>query len=368
MDYVRTSRVSSSVAEVDPLTIRSSNDGRRRLIFIPTFVRNPNNEQASVSGTFRYQVRSGPDAIWTSVEPINLNSVKQGEEVRLNLNSGELLELFEMLRDLYALIDQHGLMDGNTVFIPFVGDSDADLGSVVSKLGQKRFSSQAVKLISEQSVAALADALYDGSSGSALNTFTAAAGLARIRTFLKEYDDGSSTSAESFWQALFERNTWVLSQACASPIVFVRREAYVGGKNVANRKGNFADFLFKSTGTDNATLIEFKTPQTELFVGEYRNNTLSPSPALSSGILQALIQRDSLTREYKSLVDLEKPEFRAFSPRAVLVIGEISSLTDREARHCFEQFRTNSREVEIITFDELRSKAELLMQLFSQVS
>ena len=49
----------------------------------------------------------------------------------------------------------------------------------------------------------------------------------------------------------------------------------------------------------------------------------------------------------------------------ILIIGNYSEqLTDKDKKNSFELFRRSMRDLEIITFDELFRKVEILAQLF----
>ena len=72
------------------------------------------------------------------------------------------------------------------------------------------------------------------------------------------------------------------------PCTVVKDQAYVGGKNVSNTRGKIVDFLVKNRITENAVLIEIKTPQTPLLGREYRQGVINISEDLSGAILQVL--------------------------------------------------------------------------------
>ncbi|MFN2576412.1 MAG: hypothetical protein ABR607_01845 [Pyrinomonadaceae bacterium] len=57
-------------------------------------------------------------------------------------------------------------------------------------------------------------------------------------------------------------NSFVLEQVFSWPCSIVKDKAYVGGKNVTNTGGKIVDFLLKNRLTQNAALIEIKTPTT----------------------------------------------------------------------------------------------------------
>ena len=89
----------------------------------------------------------------------------------------------------------------------------------------------------------------------------------------------------------------------------------------------------------------------------------SVSNDLNGGITQLLTQKDKLYKEYATLQMNTKISFEALNIRGVLLIGNYSKLSE-EAQSCFELFRNELRSIEIICFDELLAKINLMLSLF----
>jgi hypothetical protein len=85
------------------------------MVFRPLLVDNNKNKLASVKGQFLFQKKSVKDN-WEDSVAINLAKLKAGDGVRLDVKSGELLQLFNELTDLYSLYDQHGTQPGKSTF------------------------------------------------------------------------------------------------------------------------------------------------------------------------------------------------------------------------------------------------------------
>ena len=114
--------------------------------------------------------------------------------------------------------------------------------------------------------------------------------------------------------------------------------------------------------TNNAAIIEIKTPGTELMTNkEYRRGVFSPSSELSGAINQALGQKDRLE---KGIVHIKensrRHDLESYSIHCCLIIGRMPS--DESKRESFELFRRNSKDVEIVTFDELLRKLKGLRE------
>jgi hypothetical protein len=144
-------------------------------------------------------------------------------------------------------------------------------------------------------------------------------------------------------------------------------EAYVGGKNIDNQNGKFSDFLIKNKLTNNVSFVEIKTHKTKLLEDKpYRgNDVFSVSDALSGCINQVLNQRDNFQKEYISLSYKSKDSIKSFNSGCIVLIGCLSDLSE-EQKACFEIFRNNSRDVIIITFDELEQRIKTFYDLLQK--
>ena len=111
-------------------------------------------------------------------------------------------------------------------------------------------------------------------------------------------------------------------------------------------------------------LIEIKTPCTELIGNQYRG-TYSFSYDLSGAVNQVLNYRDKLTKEYYSLCHQSSEPFEVLSPKCVVIIGKMASLTPGQVA-AFENFRNSLGNVLILTFDELYQRIVDLISVLSE--
>ena len=337
---------------------------------MPSLVDHPGSLDTSVRGTLLYQKKK-PSGVWQDYEPIPLSSLRDGEGVKLELKSAETRMLFQELGDLYSIAQEYGVPTGDQTFVRAPRNEllrqllkDGELDQI---LAQREGAELLKKFLAwlTRHTGPLATTLGNLEPSELIN-FDAAVGAARLKLLLDEYEANQDNDDEAYWQKLFEQHSWVLSQVCSQPLVIIRGQAYVGGKNIDNRDGNVVDFLYRNGVTDNATLIEIKTPVTTLLAPkEYRNNTYRPSSELSGATQQLLTDRLSLIQDYDSLTRNGDEEFKTFSPRSVLVIGNAGrQLLTRTKRQSFELYRSNLRDVDIVTFDELQKKISLVIELF----
>lgn len=175
-------------------------------------------------------------------------------------------------------------------------------------------------------------------------------------------------SLEKQWQVFLKDNSWIFSSIFAQPVILFQREAYVGGKTIDNRNGKFNDFLIKNSLSDNVSFLELKTHKTKLLeMKAYRgDDVFSTTKDLSGCIVQVLNQRDNFQKEFYATKgkSIGKRNFETFNSKCVVLIGSTKDL-DENQKYSFELFRSNSRDVEIITFDELQTKIESLQKVMT---
>lgn len=188
-------------------------------------------------------------------------------------------------------------------------------------------------------------------------------GISNIHKAISIWQDNRENSSEEFWQELLKENPYIISQTFLYPVIILKDKAYLGGKGIDNGGGKLLDFLFRHRLSNNVALIEIKTPTTPILGSKYRTGVYSISQDLSGGINQVLNYKDSLIKDYDSLVRGSKPYFQAFDPKCVVIAGCVESLRDEEQLRSFELFRSNLKDVQVLTYDELFKKLEMLLGL-----
>ena len=209
----------------------------------------------------------------------------------------------------------------------------------------------------------VAAARLEGLSLNDLQQFDAVLGLARLQRFCLELDDNEDNSDERYWQRTLQANGWVIAQVHAVPIMVIQGQLYVGGKLITNQMGNTADFLYENAISGNVVLVEIEDAATPLLGANYRNNIVNVSDELSGGLLQILNARQSLIENYTALATDDMLSPQPLSPRGLLIIGSSKQLRRQAQKSSFELFRNNRRDIDIVTFDELRRKIGLMIDL-----
>ena len=190
----------------------------------------------------------------------------------------------------------------------------------------------------------------------------------RIIGVIRTWDANRKNDDEEFWQQLFKENTYILSQVFAVPVIFIEDKAYVGGMNVGREFARFVDYLYTTETSKDAILVEIKSPCTRLLGAQYRKSAYGPSAELAGSTVQVLDYRRELARNIKEKTEGTRHQINIFNPRCVVIVGNYEEeLNDDIKRKSFELYRTNLRDIEIVTFDELFKKAETLATLFNLI-
>ncbi|MHA1325614.1 MAG: Shedu immune nuclease family protein [Candidatus Helarchaeota archaeon] len=346
-----------------------------KLLFRPELVDNVKQPKASVRGNFIFQKKkiSGD---WEDYKTLNLSQLKDGEWIKLEIKSAELYHLISKLEEYYQIYEKYGIIPGESEFI--ITDTnkakvvehiinDPSLISLLLQRGRADLIIDFFKWISDLEEAdILLEKMKELDLGS-LVKIDSLLGLTRIQKAIDKWNANQLNSVEGFWQGFFKKNAWLISQAFSYPVLIIKDKAYLGGKSILDKGGHIIDFLFQNKISSNLALVEIKTPTTKLLSGEYRDGIYSVSKELSGAIGQILCYRDSLEKEYFSLLSKFHIEGFVFNPKCLLIIGNLIREDFNELEtQSFELFRNDLKSVDIITYDELFEKVKLMSELIQK--
>jgi hypothetical protein len=198
--------------------------------------------------------------------------------------------------------------------------------------------------------------------------------LLSIEGFWKEYASEnkiSTHSEEKVWQYFFEKNQWIFGYGLDYRFQkILERESHLSESNLDGSNSVIGDFLM----ADNrfTTFVELKKPSTKLFSSQpNRSNSWKLSNELIESISQILEHKAS------GQIKLEKLQYskgepinqKAYDSKVILIIGnwnevEISGTSqEREIKKkTLELFRRDSRNIELLTFDELFERAKFISE------
>jgi hypothetical protein len=181
----------------------------------------------------------------------------------------------------------------------------------------------------------------------------------------------STHSEEKIFQFFFEKNEWIFGYGLDYRFQnILQREAHLSEAELNGSNTVIGDYLIGDKMF--TTFIELKKPTTNLFGNSSnRSNSWKLSNDLIDSFSQILEHKASgqIRLEQKQFIKGEPLQQKSFDSKVILVIGhwneldESSSTFEREIKmKTFELFRRDSRNVEIITFDELYDRAKFIVE------
>jgi hypothetical protein len=194
--------------------------------------------------------------------------------------------------------------------------------------------------------------------------------------FAKAYIDEHKIRAdqpEALWQHFFAQNEWIFGYGLDYRFQSVLQEQFHASASDADgSEAVISDFLLGDNRF--TTFVEIKTPETPLFsVGKNRSRAWRLSLPLLDGVSQILEHKASglLRFERGELFDEKGKRIsqKPHDPKVILIIGHWDQLkesaSDRERQtkeRTLELFRRDSRNIEILTYDELLERANFIVE------
>ncbi|MFG6667135.1 Shedu immune nuclease family protein [Halomonas sp. HNIBRBA4712] len=185
--------------------------------------------------------------------------------------------------------------------------------------------------------------------------------LVSLEVLIKKYEELLSKSArEETWQKLFNDNPFILNLAFGYPAIKISGQASVGGKHLSGDGEKITDFLLKNGVTNNLAIVEIKKPSSMLLnKTQYRGAVFSASKELTGSVTQVLDQCYQLQKNISTIkVDSRVYDIESYAIHCILIIGTMP--TDENQKKSLEIYRRNSKNVQIITFDEMLVKLKQL--------
>jgi hypothetical protein len=168
---------------------------------------------------------------------------------------------------------------------------------------------------------------------------------------------------ERAWQRFFEEHPFVLSIAFPYPVLLIRGQAHVGGMTIDGRGESIADFLFRQRLTGGVAIVEIKTARSRLLqASPFRGNVYAAHADLCAAISQVLDQRSELTMNFHARARNPGMEDTHVGHVQCMVIAGRDP-DDADKRRSLDLFRNATKDVAVITFDELLEKLRAIHRL-----
>jgi hypothetical protein len=191
--------------------------------------------------------------------------------------------------------------------------------------------------------------------------------LVSLERLISVYEELLTTKTkEDTWQKLFNENPFILSLTFGYPAIKISDQACVGGKKLSGDGDKITDYLIRNGVTNNLALIEIKKPSSTLLNKKpYRGAVYSASTELTGSVTQVLDQCYQLQQNIATIKNNNRMyDIESYAVHCILVIGTMP--IDDDEQKSLEIYRRNSKNVQIITFDELLLKVKQLHDFLSE--
>ena len=329
---IKIESVSKDVAECNAVVLKYNDTFR--YLFVPKLIDNSNDKSKCISGQFIVQKKSRNDK-WENHDFLPINKMVKDQWINLDLSTSSMDILISYVQKLRELYLEEGKYDsfGTVRTFVFSNKLNSEEKELILDMFDKndKLKEELRKYLKDDisiedvlnaigtgklNINQLVNKLNETETNQIYNTLQAK----MINPIFLE--DNLENDEEKFWQELFKQHPNILSTIIPSVVHIIEDQPYFGGKAIDNKGGTIGDFLYKS-GTNNVSIIEIKTPSTDLLGTEYRNDVFCPSKELTGSIIQIRKQKDNLMKEYdhirrKSLI--KGKDFDAYDPKSYIII------------------------------------------------
>lgn len=392
----QSSSPNAKASQCEPQVVSESKE--TRLLFQPMY--NQNGNTSSLKGYLIYEHRS-KEKPWPITKDFGRGSIKKGQRMVFEIHSDELSKLFEVIdsqREIigegyenlgyqYVRVDFNKRSLYNLILNSRFKQKEPQLYKTLCLLLNPDSNSEELiellNLSDDKNKIVILDSIAKSLSGMPLekmNSFLSElsedsvkilqtqSNYRRLCELKSHIEDNLDNNDEDFWQKLFTNNHWILSQLFVCPIVFYKDKANVGTGGFDSH-GGVCDYLLKNNITDNVTILEIKTPCTQIMnKTSYRDSidTYAPYSDISGAVVQVMTYKDMLSKSYYVKKVEAKNTFCVFDPPCAIIAGRLSSLTEEGQKKSFELFRNSLHGVQIITFDEVVDRINLIIDVLTK--
>lgn len=209
------------------------------------------------------------------------------------------------------------------------------------------------------------ESLFEVTTSASVTNVQVPQGLS-LDEILKFWKENQGNSSEEFWQKFFSNHPQILSCIYPNPVVKIGEKAYFGGKGLDNKGGNIGDFIFQNKLVKSIIIVEIKTPQTKILGPLYRANAYTISTELTGAIVQTLNYKAEIQRDFHRLLYESPIKFEVLEPRCFVICGNLQEeIQDKKQLRSFELFRATLNNLDVITYDELFDKLEIIKEIIS---
>lgn len=330
---------------------------------MPSFSKDE-QENLHLRGSFIYQKKAHTG--WEDADGLSLRNVKAGEAISFELDT-EAMNKF--INGIAALIE--------TAKIPSIKERSAKISVALR--------SKVIEINDENLKAAIQSLIGKGHGEDfwrELATLKPAEAekfadghiLGKRKATVREFEKSmqKSTWTEPEWDKFFDENRWIFGLGLRYQFLHqLRSQAHYGGSDITGNGDQKGDYLHCTMGDDAkfTVLVEIKRPDSAIFQTttgkKYRNGVPGFNVEFADALSQVQVNARTWERE-GSQIDTNREQLDnngifTVQPRSLLIYGNTSQLDNFEKRNCFEIFRGQLKNTEIITYDELLTRAKFIV-------
>jgi hypothetical protein len=301
--------------------------------------------------------------------------VSKNETQRIKLSKFN----FAQLKAFLAFISEIDLKGITEKRLKILDDQELDTDSIrsVKTLLSKKGGAELVETLINEGIISSKDIVNTAFRKRGLQIFS---DLKDNSEYWKTYAEANGLkkhSEEKVWQYFFEKNQWIFGYGLDYRYQeILQREVHLSDAELDGSNTVIGDYLLG----DNffTTFVELKKPSTLLFANK---GNRSNSWKLSNDLIESVSQ--ILEHKASGLIRLDSPQYingepltqKAYDSKVILIIGDwkeleksANTLEKEIKKKTLELFRRDSRNVEILTFDELFERAKFIVEGAKQVN
>jgi len=364
MKEIRTHHMGNNFVVADtPIILKET--PRTRRVFMASFSEDETGIR-HIRGNFYHQKKTGISA-WEAAEGLHLKDVKSGELVSFELSREEMEKFLvgvEWFREMNNIASPEKRTEKFCIAKSdeVIRTNDKDIKSYIESLIRgghgKKFWSQLAELNPDEA-----------------KKFADEQILGRRRDSVREFEIAMSNGTwnEPKWGEFFDKNRWIFGLGLRYQFLYqLQAQAHYGGTDFTGKGAQKGDFLHYTLG-DKAkftVLIEIKRPDSQIFQivdnkKKYRNGVPGFDVELADALSQ--VQVNSYTwdigdsKKGVNRDQLDNNGIFTVQPRSLLIYGNTNQLDSSEKLNCFEIFRGQLKNTEIVTYDELLNRAKFIV-------
>jgi len=363
MAEIRTHPITDSFIGCDnPIKLETTQ--RTRRFFLPSFSKDAQGN-VHLRGKFIYQKKASTG--WVDEDGLSLRDVKAGDAISFELNTEAMNHFLDGISVLHKTTGIASLEERSERFSVALRNkvieiNDENLKPVIQSLINKGHSSH---FWSE--LAALRPEEAEKFADHQI--------LGRRRASVREFEEAMQKGVwdEPAWDKFFDKNRWIFGLGLRYQFLSqLQKQAHYGGYDITGRGGQKGDSLHYTVGEDAkfTVLVEIKRPDSAIFQittkgQSYRNAVPGFNVEFANALAQ--VQVNSRTWEIDGSQKeanrdrLENEGIYTIYPRSLLIYGHTSQLDTRVKRNCFEIFRGQLKNTEIVTYDELLNRSKFII-------